>query len=153
MKKFFILISLLVLIFASNILAQGNGFGLGIILGEPTGISGKLWLNSKSAVDGAVAWSFDKNSAMHLHGDYILHNFKWIEVEEVSPPVYFGIGGRIRFHEGKGDDNVGVRIPVGLDYIFSGAPLDLFLEVVPILDLVPDTDFDINAALGIRYFF
>jgi hypothetical protein len=31
--------------------------------------------------------------------------------------------------------------------------VDIFLEVVPILDLAPKTDFKINAAIGARYFF
>jgi hypothetical protein len=40
-----------------------------------------------------------------------------------------------------------------LTYIFQSAPVDIFFEVVPILDLVPDTEFDLNAALGARFFF
>jgi hypothetical protein len=31
--------------------------------------------------------------------------------------------------------------------------LDFFFELVPILDLAPSTDFGMNAAIGIRYFF
>ena len=27
------------------------------------------------------------------------------------------------------------------------------LEIVPILDLIPDTEFEANAAIGIRFFF
>jgi len=46
-----------------------------------------------------------------------------------------------------------VRIPVGIDYLFSDAPVDIFLEVVPMLDLIPKTKFQFNAALGARYFF
>ncbi|MBP2681688.1 MAG: hypothetical protein H6Q78_1551, partial [Candidatus Krumholzibacteriota bacterium] len=45
------------------------------------------------------------------------------------------------------------RVPVGLTYIFDGAPLDIFFEIVPILDLIPDTEFDANAAIGIRFYF
>jgi hypothetical protein len=132
--------------------AGGGDFGLGIILGEPTGISGKLWISANSAVDGAAAWSLGNNEALHLHADYLLHNFSLIEVEKGRLPFYYGIGGRIRFAD-VGDDFIGVRIPVGLTYLFESAPLDIFLEVVPILDLAPDTDFDLNAAVGARYFF
>jgi len=48
---------------------------------------------------------------------------------------------------------VGLRIPVGLEYIFSGERVDIFLEIVPLLDLVPDTDFSLNGGIGVRYFF
>ena len=41
---------------------------------------------------------------------------------------------------------------VGLSYMFADAPFDLFVEIVPILDLVPDTDFDLNAAIGVRWY-
>jgi hypothetical protein len=43
-------------LFSLNLLAQADGFGVGIILGEPTGLSGKYWLTEKTAVDAAVAW-------------------------------------------------------------------------------------------------
>jgi hypothetical protein len=37
--------------------------------------------------------------------------------------------------------------------LFSGTPLDIFFELVPILDLVPDTDVELNASVGLRYWF
>jgi len=136
---------------------SGN-FGLGVILGEPTGISGKLWLGNGMAIDGAVAWSLSKNYSLHIHGDYLFHNFTLIDVEQGKLPLYYGIGGRIKIREDDPNDNndddaIGVRFPVGLAYLFEGAPVDIFVEVVPILDLAPDTDFDINGAIGFRYFF
>ena len=147
---------LLVLIFGLSGSAHartGGNFGLGIIVGEPTGLSGKLWLSGRSAIDGAVAWSLSDDEAFHLHGDYILHNFNLIKVERGSMPFHFGIGGRIKFRDEPHDDIIGIRIPLGLNYLFEAAPLDVFLEVVPMLDLVPDTDFDVAGGLGIRYYF
>ena len=40
---------------ATGALAQNS---VGLILGEPSGISGKQWLNADQAVDVALAWSF-----------------------------------------------------------------------------------------------
>lgn len=131
--------------------AQDSGFGLGIILGEPTGLSGKLWIGNSVAVDGAAAWSFGKKSALHLHADYLVHSFGLFGVEKGKLPLYYGIGGRIKFKDG--DDKVGIRIPVGIDYLFANIPLDIFLEIVPLLDLTPSTEFALNAGIGIRYFF
>jgi len=130
-----------------------SGFGLGIILGEPTGLSGKLWTGGKTAVDGALAWSTDRDANLHLHIDYLVHNFNFINIDETYLPVYYGIGGRMKFSEHDNDDFIGVRVPVGVAQMFENAPVDLFFEIVPILDLAPDTDFDINIALGGRYFF
>jgi len=130
--------------------AQDSGFGLGIIIGEPTGISAKQWTGSRTAIDGAVAWSFKKERAVHLHGDLLYHSFSAARINRGKLSWYYGIGGRIKFEV---DSKVGVRVPLGMDYLLGTAPLDFFLELVPILDLAPSTDFSLNAAIGIRYFF
>ena len=51
------------------------------------------------------------------------------------------------------DSRIGIRIPVGLAYLVESEPLDVFVEIVPLLDLAPDTEFDLNASVGARYFF
>jgi hypothetical protein len=146
--KFFIII--ITLFFAMNISAQSKGIGLGLIVGEPTGISFKYWTGSTTAFDAALAWSFIDEGAFHIHGDYIFHNMRLISVPEGTLPFYYGIGVRIKTSN---DTRLGVRVPLGLAYLFNNAPIDIFLEVVPILDLTPKTDFSINAALGARYYF
>jgi len=150
--------TLLIMILAvANIAAAGTAktgkFGLGVIAGEPTGPCFKYWTSHRTAIDGAVAWSFANNSTFHVHADYLIHNFSLIQVEKGRMPFYFGIGGRIRFAEGNRDDNVGIRVPFGVTYMFQDAPVDIFFEIVPILDLTPSTDIDFNGAVGIRYFF
>jgi len=148
-KYIFIIISFIVL-FSSLDYSQDKKIGAGIIAGEPTGLSFKYWLSEKTALDAAFAWSFVDENAFQIHADYLIHNFTLISVPEGKLPFYFGIGGRIKFSN---DASLGVRVPVGLAYIFKDAPIDIFLEVVPILDLLPKTDFDISAAIGGRYFF
>lgn len=136
--------------------AQGGGpagagnFGLGVVLGEPAGISAKLWLGGTSAIDGTVAWSFAQNPAVSVHADYLFHFFDLITVPEGRLPLYVGIGGAVSISD---DPDVGVRVPVGITYLFDAAPLDLFLEIAPILLLFPATTFDFSGGIGIRYYF
>jgi hypothetical protein len=132
----------------STVKAQDKGFGLGIVVGEPTGISGKLWTGHGNAIDGAVAWSFDDENVMYLHGDF--HKSYRYKVGRHRLLPYYGIGGRIEVED---KSKVGIRIPLGMDYLLADSPLDFFIEVVPLLDLAPGTDFSINGAIGIRYFF
>ncbi len=148
--KWILFVSLIILTFSINAFSQDNGFGAGIILGEPTGISAKYWTSNTTAFDGAIAWSFVNEGAFHIHLDYILHNFDLIKVPEGRLPFYYGIGGRIKASK---DARIGARVPLGLAYLFDNAPVDIFLEVVPLLDLVPKTAFRINAAIGARYYF
>lgn len=129
---------------------QAETFGIGVILGEPSGVSAKLWIGDKMAIDLAAAWSFVDESAFQLHADYLFHFMELIKVSKGKLPLYFGVGGRMKF--GK-DMIVSVRIPVGLAYMFAGAPVDIFLEVGPMLNIVPATEFDIGGGIGVRYFF
>lgn len=127
--------------------------GLGVIAGEPTGVSFKTWLDGRAAIDAAMAWSMVGDPDIHLHGDYLVHFFDPFPVERGRLPLYTGVGLRMRFDEDFDDQRFGVRIPVGISYLFEDAPLDAFLEVVPVLDLAPESDLDANGALGIRYYF
>lgn len=131
--------------------AQGKGFGLGIILGEPTGLSGKSWLSSTTALDGGLAWSFAKGGSLHIHVDYLWHTFDALETE-YSIPLYLGIGGRIKLNSGDGN-HLGARFVGGFDFLLDSAPVDIFLELAPIMDLVPATQLSLNGGIGVRYFF
>jgi hypothetical protein len=123
--------------------AQDVGLGLGVILGEPTGLSGKLWLRGNTAIAGAAAWSFIDEVAVQSHVDILLHSFRG----GIRP--HYGVGVRVRLEE---DRKAGVRFPLGLTYIFEELPFDFFIEVAPIVDLAPETEFVVNGAIGFRYY-
>lgn len=148
MKKFFQILIIFILLSFSSIYAQ-NKFGLGIILGEPTGISAKVWVGSNNALDFAAAWSFKGDGHLLLQGDYVWHSYI-DQTYSGKAAFYYGIGGRIIFSD---DPLVGARIPLGLDYKFSSAPIDIFAEIVPILDLVPSTNFNLGGGIGVRFWF
>ena len=157
MKRSIALLALAtVLATAGSAGAQQSGFGLGVIIGEPTGLSGKVWQSRSTALDFGAAWSFVNESAFHLHFDILVHRFDVIRVDSGKLPLYYGVGARVKFAEdndGDQDTNVGIRFPVGLDYLFAREPLDLFVELVPILDVAPKTDVSLIASVGFRYWF
>jgi len=156
MIKKLVLLGLGLVMFCSVASAKDRNFGLGIIAGEPTGLSSKLWTGKNTAIDGALAWSFGSfgtfgnQGALYVHTDYLFHNFNFIRVEKGQLPVYCGIGVSAMLSNSIG---VGIRIPLGMEYMFAEAPIGIFLEVVPMLVVVPSTSFGVNAGLGIRYFF
>jgi hypothetical protein len=145
-----ILLAFILLAGAGSARAQKNGFGLGVILGEPTGFSFKGWMDSRTAIDAGLAWSFLHETTFHVHADYLLHTEALTKRSDM--PVYYGIGGRIKTG-GRGEDRIGVRIVGGLNYYVPDAPVDVFVEIAPILDFAPSTDFQVNVGLGGRYFF
>ena len=127
--------------------------GVGIMAGEPTGISLKAWSDGTTAIAGAAGWSLRKGDWLYLHCDYLLHSYE-LDVAEFdgSVPYYFGVGGRVLLQEGA-DSRVGVRVPLGLDYVFESGRFDVFLELAPILDVVPETSFAFGGGAGIRLYF
>ena len=60
---------------------------------------------------------------------------------------------QVSFDSARADGNLGLRFPLGLDYLFTGSVFDVFVELVPIMDLVPDSDFELGVAVGARLFF
>jgi hypothetical protein len=128
--------------------AQGGGFGLGIIADDPTGISTKLWTGKRTAIDAEVAWSNDGDDFFYLHGDFLLHHQHLSEEVKGKFLTYYGMGAEFEFAD---SNQVGLRIPLGIDYYFPKAPLNVFFEIVPLLELTPATEGDLQAAFGIRF--
>jgi len=138
-------------VYSTNIKAQDTNAGktgLGIMIGEPSGVTLKNWFNEKNSIDLGLAWSLSGNDAVYVHADYQWH--KWLDVEDGNLAFFYGIGGRAVFAN---DTFVGARIPLGLTYIAPEAPLEFFLEVAPVLNLIPDTDGDADGGIGVRYYF
>jgi hypothetical protein len=155
MKIFITYISVILacLIIETSYAADQSGIGAGIIVGEPTGLSLKY---NKFA--GGIAWSID--DYLHIHFDY------WFYNADLVKRLNWFIGGGLKFkifddhdngrdHDNDSDDNstgVGLRIPVGIQY-FIIPEFEVFAEIVPGIYLVPDTDFDMDAGIGARYYF
>jgi len=136
-------------------LAQGDTkyFGLGFIVGEPTGLDAKVFMNNEHALEFGMAWSLSGQNELHLQGDYLWHRYGLFDIKNGDEmPLYFGVGARLMFRENL-DDIFGIRFPIGLAYMFTNYPFDIFAEIVPILDLTPDSDFDLEGAIGARFWF
>ena len=131
-----------------------HNFGFGFIVGEPTGFSMKTMLNETVGIDAGTGWSFDHESHFHIHADMLHHNWDILQdqfrITEGRLPLYYGIGGRLIFGD---DTKAGVRLVVGISYLFEDSPIDTFFEIAPIMDVAPETKLNGNAAIGARYWF
>lgn len=133
-----------------NVACSRDEAGLGMLIGSPTGISGKLWQGTRRAYDAAAGWNLGDESRFFVHADYLIQDPTAFEVSEGSMPWYYGIGGRLSAGE---DGRLGVRAPIGVEYLLQDAPLNIFIEMAIVLDIVPETDVDLNAGIGVRYRF
>lgn len=127
-------------------------WGVGFIVGEPTGLSLDFPTSPRHSIAVGAAWSFSEPSGFQGHVDYLWHRSD-IHEEAAGLGWYLGLGARTKFRESD-DASIGARIPVGLEiFVDEGNHLKVFGEVVPILDLLPDSKLSWNLAVGGRFYF
>lgn len=142
-----------VLMFAS-IVSAANTIGAGFILGDPSGLTAKIFMGKSDAIDIGIGESADD---LYIYADYLRHFHGVFPINELV--FYLGVGAG--FHDWEKDrkddheeeNRIDVRIPIGLEYTFTKVPVGIFLELVPALRIIPDVDFDIRGGLGARYYF
>jgi len=151
MRKVLIITAVFIISSASfAVAAQPKKISVGVILGQPTGLSAKLWLDQTSAIDIAAAWNFLPSGSLYVQADYLYHIYHLFGVTKGKLPLYFGVGGSVALQP---TPTIGLRVPVGLEYLFPDAPIDLFLEVGFGVSLFPATQFQGTGGVGIRYTF
>jgi hypothetical protein len=154
-----IVLVLVVVLAGSPAFAQGGSFGLGIIIGSPTGLSGKVYLDRQNAIDFALGAAFVGGRGLHAHVDYLWHPVMLADDAAFFLPLYFGVGARVLDHgRGRDDDDdthLGVRVPLGILFDFKRVPMDVFAEIALVVDVINDHDdlIDLNAGIGARYYF
>ena len=147
-------------------------FGLGLELGEPTGLNGKLFVSRSGAFDFGLGWIYDHyyyGDGLHLYGDYLWHPTSLVSTPAFELPFYIGVGLRLwDFHYcvakvcDYGGRAVGIRVPIGISFDMNRTPLDIFIQLVPVLDFLGGDYYDryrdrahfgIDFSVGIRFWF
>lgn len=141
-------------------------FGLGLELGAPTGLTGKWFISADRAIDFGVGdvYNYFDRYGIHIYGDYLFHPVSLAGNSTFELPFYVGIGARIWDFENRRRDVVddafafGIRVPLGIAFDFNNVPLDVFIQLVPVLDFYSGYDahsiyLDFNVSFGARYFF
>ena len=141
-------------------------FGLGLIIGEPTALSGKLYLTRGNALDFAASWS----ARYKWVGGMADYTYQFWDVlapiadRQVYVPFYVGIGGAMFIDTDSGargpgtnksgnDVALGARIPLGIGMSWRDFPLELFLEIAAVAWVLPGLEPDAMGGLGVRYYF
>ncbi|HAH05245.1 MAG TPA: hypothetical protein DCM05_01770 [Elusimicrobia bacterium] len=148
MKNLLLALACLAVAGGSPLWAQKAGnLGAGVILGNPTGVTGKYWMNETYAADAGLGFS----TSLSVYGDYLWHGWTVLpQPSEGKLPVYLGLGAQIRtLHELE----FGVRTVAGAAYWLPRHPLELFIEIAPVFRLVPGTSVGLDGGVGLRYYF
>jgi len=140
--------------------AQEKGvLGVGVIVGEPTGVTAKYFLADDTALAAALGFA-PLGDGLHGHLDFHWHPIVIETGRTFALPLYVGAGARFLARGENGGTpahlRFGARGVAGIMFDFTEVPIDVFAEFAGILDLRTEGDalgFAINAALGVRYYF
>ena len=148
MKRIVIVLGI-VMVFAATATAQDYRFAVGVRLSNSTptlnnSVTAKYFITEQSAIEGLVSFGsrFGLGALLEIHKKFEPQGFGW----------FYGGGVYVGF----GDNNtyVGPTGIIGLDYKFTGIPLNLSLDWKPELDIVPKIRFVPDAfALSARFAF
>ena len=140
--------------------AQPQGLGLGLMGGNPSGLSLKVWTGPHVALDAGLGYALWYGQALSFHGDVLWHTNSLLQSSaDGYLPLYIGLGARVVMANAPDypDMRIGLRVPFGLEYVFASAPFGLFMEVVPTFDVsgVPPerSFFGPQGSIGFRYYF
>jgi hypothetical protein len=150
-----------------------NGFSLGGVLGDPTGLTLRAGLGERAAIQAHFGFSPFPGDAVVAMVDWTYDVWDFLRHSpNAALMFYFGFGAKVEWFTGRyyawefdhhhsfpdrSHFGLGARGLVGLRVSFRRAPVDLFFELAPVgvIIVVPDTGayYDVDLAIGVRYRF
>jgi hypothetical protein len=131
-----------------------SGISIGIVIGDPTGLSLKFWgIGQNSALQVNIGGGgFVAPADLSVSGSLLFHA---LLTRETPLNGYLGVGAFAGINHGRhGDEAVfGILVPLGLEFILSEVPLDIFMEVSPVIGFTTNGDVraDWTFGIGLRY--
>lgn len=150
--------------------AQTDGIGVGASIGvtnsavasdrNPVGLTGKGWITDRQAIAAMTSFFIGGTQSLGragqsywiLQGDYLFHNFNELQIEEGFLALYVGGGAQFTVFE-DARNQFALRAPIGAEYMLGSAPVDIFVEVAPTLNVTDPASLRFDGAIGFRYFF
>jgi hypothetical protein len=134
--------------------ARAEAIGIGLFLGEPSGLDIKVGLGAKSSLDIVIGQNTYKDGRTdYAHVTWLLTPFVG-RGRSVLVPLRLGIGAAAI---GIVDDNAhaAVRVPFELGLRFRRTPVEVYGEITIKGTFYEDPimDFDIDGGIGIRFYF
>lgn len=147
MKTFLVLVCMLMVGLRPLCAQEKGAFGAGVVVGNPTGGTAKLWLDDSQALDVGLGFSSD----FAVYADYLWHSWSVLPPPpEGKLPVYLGLGLQLR---ALSSTELGLRTVAGIAYWLPRNPVEIFLEVAPVFRLSPHNSVGLDVGLGLRYYF
>lgn len=122
-----------------------GSIGIGGQVGDPSGVTVKLYNPGTYSLDFLAAWDLDNFFFLNVHGLYE----RRLNTEQ-NVYFFYGPGAFIGLHDRDDEVGLGVSGSFGLGLLIER--FELFAQVTPRLSLIPDTDGDVGGGIGLRYY-
>ena len=148
--KFVFLVVTSYVLTSSSAFGQAGNVGLGGQIGEPSGVTLKLYEHPGFAYEFLAAWDLDDFFFLNAH----------VLFERPIPDsplrYYLGPGVLIGFEENQPDRDedelvIGISGQFGVNFFVER--FEVFLHLTPRLSVIPETDGEIGGGIGLRYYF
>jgi len=120
------------------------------VIGDPTGLSLKFWgIGQNSALQVNIGGGgFVAPADLSVSGSLLFHA---LLTKETPINGYLGVGAFAGINQGRHGDKAvfGILVPLGLEFILSEVPLDLFIEVPPVMGFTTNGDVRASLTFGI----
>lgn len=159
MSKIILWVASLLLSVSAWAVSPDDNVGVGVILGNPTGFSANYKFHNTRSIDMALAYDLSgDDDRFHIHSTYLFRYPDSLDLESLQLGWYTGFGARALFYNndnnGNDDDfRLGIRGALGLSLDLEKVPIEIFAELAPVLNIIKDTDLDLDAGIGLRYYF
>ncbi len=138
--------------------AAKKQWGVGAVVGAPTGLSVNYFLDETRSIQSVAAFDFDGRDEINLAS-----HLTWWK-RDVDTPIkplfwFYGFGGEMvvidQSHKKSHDKHfeLGPSGTVGLFYPFKTVPTDVFLKSNLTLNIIETTNADLDLMLGLHYNF
>ena len=131
--------------------SQKGNFGMGMILGNPTSLSLKLWTGEVTAIDASLGYRYGTANHLYLNTGFLFHLWA-LEKDEGMIRIYVGAGAGLGFIS---DLSISIRTPGGAALFLEKIPMELFAELVPSVQVFGEGDirFRPEGYIGARWYF
>jgi hypothetical protein len=136
---------------------SAGDFGIGMGIGAPTGVTGKLMVNDWSGIQFSAGGDLGRIGDIGLSCDYVINTQPLNNpADGYTVRMHFGLGFSMSANteEFYGATYLGPRLGIaGVNIVVDGMPIDLFVETAPTLYFFQSISWGFDGQIGVRYYF
>jgi hypothetical protein len=130
--------------------ARADVIGVGLFLGEPSGLDIKVDFKPRSSIEGLFGWTTFRDGRTNYGHLTYLYTLAVASGSSVVVPLRVGIGGALYNTD---DAQFGARVPLELGIRFRRTPIEIYGEIALFMRITNDAGFDGQGGAGIRFYF